>query len=222
MEEAKQLKPLTLVVILVVMLAASVLGLYRWQHRAHEATALLPENVSLERVVARIATHLVVRTEEMPTMLIVNDPDNMRMANPWFYAHAVVGDRVLLWSDQAVLYRVSLDRIIQVLPLNVPTLTSSTPATANTATSTRIITVELRNASGRPGEAKLAAKKLDSQQFQVVKLGDARKIQPTTLVVAGDSIDTAPLLSIFQATTGTIPNAEATSSAEVIVFIGEK
>ena len=234
MAEAKEIKPLTLVVVLVVLLAATVLGIYRWQHRTVDLKAPSTENVSLEETVKRIATHMVVNPKEVPVMLMVTDPEKMREANPWFYGHASVGDRVLLWTDQAVLYSFSKDRVLQVLPLNVPTSTlsqllesatpqtSSTPTSTASATTTRMISVEIRNASGQPGAAKLAAKKLDPTQFQIVSVGDARRIQKTTLVVAAPSVDTSSLLSIFHATTGTTPIGEAETKADAIVFVGER
>ena len=227
-------KPKTLVIILVVLVMASTIGVYRFQQwrTKPKVTVESNENISLEETVNRIGKHFVFNPKEKPVMLMVTEPEKMREANPWFYEHASVGDRVLLWSDQAVLYSVSQDRVLQVLPLNVPTSTLSTllesqspKETPSSVATTTILSVEIRNATGKAGEGKKAMSLVDATKYSISTVTDAKNVLEISTVVSSSSIDQARIKSFadqFHATIGSLPVGEQESKADILLFIGKK
>ena len=73
--------------------------------------------VSINKVVSEVSRHYVLPTGEQPTLATVSDVEKVRSQS--FFAHANNGDEVLIYAKakKAILYRPSIDRILEIAPL---------------------------------------------------------------------------------------------------------
>lgn len=78
-----------------------------------------PTTLTLAEVVAAVGMHLLVPTDETPTMAAVSDLAPLE--DQAFFAHASVGDIVLIYpkSQRAILYSPKLGKILEVAPLTL-------------------------------------------------------------------------------------------------------
>lgn len=133
----------------------------------------------LQALIEKVGTHLTIKRDEQPMIATVKNEQLVREKNPAFYRDAVNGDRVLLWSDQAVLFRESEDRVVAVLPIRSP---SSTQEFVNATTTEPTVeqalkespVLEVRNGSGITGAGKAAVERLKALGFTVLPAADAK------------------------------------------------
>jgi hypothetical protein len=73
----------------------------------------------LAEVMASVSRHMVLPQNETPTVATVSDPEKLK--DQPFFANAKKGDNVLIFSasKKAILYSPSLDRVIEVAPINI-------------------------------------------------------------------------------------------------------
>ena len=88
-----------------------------------KVVALTADDIST--LIAKVARHIVIRTDEKPTVATIQDAQILRTQNPDFYKDAKNGDRLLIWSDKAVLYSTSQDKILSVLPIRIPAVAAA-------------------------------------------------------------------------------------------------
>ncbi len=76
-----------------------------------------------ETIIERIFAHYNAPTAEIPTIATVVDPEQLK-GQP-FFEHAEKGDKVLVFRNakRAVLYRPSIDRIIEIMPIDADQMT---------------------------------------------------------------------------------------------------
>ncbi len=84
--------------------------------------------LDLETLLERVSRLIIVPRGETPTVATVDDANAMRLQDPSFYRDAENGDRVLVWSDKAVLYSMSHDALLAVLPIAGPAPAPTPPA----------------------------------------------------------------------------------------------
>ncbi|HVU06834.1 MAG TPA: hypothetical protein VHE10_03565 [Candidatus Paceibacterota bacterium] len=120
-------KPVQIALIcLIVIIVASLSYAARLQHRvAALENPNLVADAEIKGLVSKIGRYIVLPADETPTLATVSDP--ARLKDQPFFANAVVGDKVLIYTNsrKAILWRPSLDKIIEVSPLNVPPPASS-------------------------------------------------------------------------------------------------
>lgn len=89
-----------------------------------KATPTLPPSPQqrLQDIVVKVEKLMVLPNDEVPTMATVSDPDKLQ--DQQFFANAETGDIVLIYTQahKAILYRESLDKIIEVAPINIPSI----------------------------------------------------------------------------------------------------
>jgi len=73
-------------------------------------------------LIAKVGRHIVIKADEKPTVATIQDAGILRTQNPDFYKDAKNGDRLLIWSDKAVLYSTTQDKILSVLPIRIPSV----------------------------------------------------------------------------------------------------
>jgi|CXWL01.1.fsa_nt_gi hypothetical protein len=75
----------------------------------------------LHATITAVGKLMVLPTGETPTMATVSDP--AKLADQPFFAHAQKGDKVLIYStaQKAILYSPSLNKIVEVAPVNTGT-----------------------------------------------------------------------------------------------------
>ncbi len=130
-------------------------------------------------LIARIARHIAIKQGESPTVATIQDASLLRQTDPKFYKEAENGDRLVIWSDQAILYSTKQDRLLAVVPVSLPSnmgSVSSTQQSVGSLPSESVLsaikvegaTIEVRNGSGVPGTGKIVADKLKALGFNVL------------------------------------------------------
>ncbi|MBY0539793.1 hypothetical protein K2P56_05215 [Patescibacteria group bacterium] len=106
---------IALVVLLV--LTGGGLGYYMLGGPNSKAVA---EN-ELKDVVAKVGKLMVLPEGETPTLATVADPEKLK--DQKFFTNAKTGDKVLIYatSQKAILYSPSLNKIVEVAPVNLGT-----------------------------------------------------------------------------------------------------
>lgn len=178
-------------------------------------------------LVERVARHLVVNPNEAPTVATVQDPASLRENDPVFYKDAEVGDRLLVWSDKAVLYSESRDIILAVLPLRFGSLPTS-PGQSTATTTTETVKIEVRNGTRKVGYAgKVVSMLKESGLFTgtfTAKDAYKKDYQETLIIKTSDKElpkATADLLNIFHVTSlSELPKAERAVNADFLIIIG--
>ncbi len=112
--------------VLAVLLVISIsIGVYFYQ----KATADPQKSAQneLQETITAVGKLMVLPTGETPTIATVSDPEKLK--DQPFFARAQKGDKVLVYttSQKAILYSPSLNKIVEVAPVN----TGNTGAPAN-------------------------------------------------------------------------------------------
>lgn len=196
------------------------------------------EKSDVVALINRVASFILVKSDEEPTVATVQDADALRKSSPIFYKDAQNGDRLLVWSDKAVLYSTTLDKLLAVMPMpaqetsNFGQATSTASNTQATTTTSTIkaenATVEVRNGTTTVGKASTMSSLLKAQGLKVLTIGDAKiKTYPKTVIVKASSNAAsmpATLAALQQATNAEIvdlPAKEVASKADFLVIVGK-
>lgn len=120
-------KLMTVVLPLVAIVALGLAGYFYSQVRTlkQDPQALAQKEVAL--FVDKIGKLLVLPADETPTLATVSDPEALK--DQAFFAGAQKGDKVLIYAGakKAILYSVTLNKVIDVAPLNIGTQKAVTP-----------------------------------------------------------------------------------------------
>lgn len=219
--------------VVAVVLLAGVLIARPWARKdgAVPSADASAETVDLQDIAARVARHIQVAEGEDPSVATVQDADRLKVANPAFYRYAQNGDRLLVYSDKAVLYSTSQDKLLAVMPVVVqPQASSQVQASAQTERES--LRVEVRNGSGITGLAKTMAGKLTVSTADVqmaATAGDAKSKTPyakTVLVVPAAKAALFPkaVAGIQQLTGATVVEslgAEGAWQGDLLLVLGK-
>lgn len=106
-----------IVVLLALLVIAAASAFYFYQ-KANSDPAKEAEK-ELREVMALVEKHMVLPKDEVPTLATVSDPEKLK--DQRFFINAAKGDKVLVYSvsKKAILYSPSLDKIIEVAPVNI-------------------------------------------------------------------------------------------------------
>ena len=82
-------------------------------------------------LVAKVGKLVVLPEEEVPTVATVSDPEALK--DQPFFSKAQAGDKVLIYAEakRAILYSVTLNKVIDVAPLNIGETDGVTPPSGN-------------------------------------------------------------------------------------------
>ncbi len=80
------------------------------------------------KVVAQVGKLMVLPTDEQPTVASVTDPEKLKGQD--FFINAKTGDKVLIYQNnrKAILYSPTLNKILEVSPINLNTGQTVSPA----------------------------------------------------------------------------------------------
>ena len=153
MEQTVSYKSFFLTVAMILVVSGALATAYYFYSQYQKSQQLLknPSQAAQEEATA-LKTAVGVLMElpqgEEPTVATVSDTDKLK--DQTFFARAVNGDKVLIYTQaqKAILYRPSINRIIEVAPVNVAT--SPTPGQTSTASA---LPSSLPS-SGQAGQAK--------------------------------------------------------------------
>lgn len=181
-------------------------------------------------LVGRVARHIAINVNEEPTIATVQDPESLRATDLDFYKDAAIGDRLLVWSDKAVLYSEARDLILSVLPIHLTNseILASSAAQTSDQIKSEGAKIEIRNGTRRTGLGKSFADKLAklSLGFDVLKPRDAVKKNYAQTIIVKISDKSFPeterqLLQVLgNVTLQTLPTAETNVKGDYLVILG--
>lgn len=126
------------IIIVAVLLILAALPSYYYYNQYKKTQALLTNpsataNAEAKQLIKEVGVLMVLPATEQPTIATVSDVT--KLADQPFFANAKNGDKVLIFtqSKKAILYRESINKIIEVAPVN---LGASAPVVAPTAVPT--------------------------------------------------------------------------------------
>jgi hypothetical protein len=218
----------------IVIVAIALVAAIFFYNKYQQAQKLLtnPSEVTKEQVQALIGTVgklIELPTSETPTIATVSD--KTKLANQPFFAKAENGDKVLIYTNakKAILYRPSINKIIEVSPVNLGSIqqpqqtikTTTTPAPSAAQPKVIILngtnTIGLTNVAEKQLKAKIAdiviadkdnANKKDYEKTLVSFTSDAQKVIATQIA------------SILGGEVVSMPKDE-TAKADILIILGK-
>jgi CTP:molybdopterin cytidylyltransferase MocA len=236
LSQKKRLQPPVLIagaVVLVLIIAG-----------AFSSTALRSRKSSggqlgVSSLVEKVGRHIRVIQGEQPTVATVQDPEELKRVNPAFYSEAKAGDRLLIWSDKAVLYSETEDIVLAVLPISIftqqpvqPTEPANVVADTSSSTTEPVIpvvetaSIEVRNGTFTVGLAGNLANKLQEEGgFETLKPKDAARkdYEKTIIVKLSDQPLTETLKKLVEITKAEVvelPSAETNVKGDILIIVG--
>jgi hypothetical protein len=170
------------------------------QQQQQQQLPVYSEN-DLEKLVDRVGQLIEINRSEQPTIATVQDAELLRSSQPDFYKEAEVGDRLLVWSDKAVLYSTTRDKLLSVMLISnqngamegqVTDLSGDTTTTQETLPDSTIesekAVITVLNGTQTAGLAGKMRTKLTNSSLTVASIGDAQKkgYEKTLIVVLAD------------------------------------
>ena len=220
--------PAVVVIALVVLVGGGVLFLV---YQKHHQTLGASTNQSGD-VISEVGKLMVLPSGEEPQLATVSDVT--KLSGQPFFAKAQDGDKVLIYSKakEAILYRPSINKIINVAPIDLAV--SSTPAPSSSAspssspTSTKTYDVIIYNGTTVTGLGSKTKTTLDSKvsNVNVTAVHDAVSSTYTkTLVVdltGGNSAEASTIAKALGGSVGPLPAGEnKPSGTDIIVIVGQ-
>ncbi len=171
-------------------------------------------------VLTAIAKHMVLPQGE-PTIATIEDAANLRQQQS-FFALVENGDQLVIFPEQAIIYRPSTDRIVKVGAVQAPAANENRQAVPEVP-----LTFEIRNGTNETGKASILADQIGTQElYEVLNVGDAgRKDYTSTFVYDLTNGEKSEAVAAFAQIIGSTvtegyPEGEAESNAEVLVILG--
>jgi hypothetical protein len=234
-----------IIIIIVVVGAIAVSYYYYAQYRKAQKLLQSPTLVAAQEaksLTAKVFALMELPKGEDPTIATVSD--TKKLAGQAFFVNSQNGDKVLIYSNakKAILYRPSINKIIEVAPIStgvasqssVPTTsitpvpTSVVPATT-TLTPTpakKLVRVAIYNGTKTAGLAGSYATQLTDKfiSIEVVKKDNSKGDYTSILVIdlTGKNADMAKqIASSLKGKVGTIPADEVKPDADILVILGQ-
>lgn len=188
-------------------------------------------------LIARLQEIVLLPTDQ-PTIATVKDLDN-GSPRTGFLASADNGDKMLLFRDRAILFRPSVDKIINMvgagnlseLPTANTTSTTSgaidlnaSPSADSSINSTPVQTLEIRNGTAVAGQAKTWQSKMTAKGYKVLSIGNAANSNytETTLVnLSGKDISKLEQ-ELGVSAVSNLASGESDGQADAVLIIGAK
>lgn len=230
-----------------VAVALIVLGGYIVYEKYFHLTPAEKAQKELAAAVAGVSKLIILPQGDEPVLATVTDAKTL-IAQQAFFAGSENGDQLLLFPRnlKAVLWSPSRNVIVNVGPIeqqqsavtnqqpasNSPQPTAGPPtgqADANTAVQNTILTLEVRNGTGKTGYASTAADQIRANAgYSVVKVADAaKKDYPKTVVFSRAKNDNQKqlvneLAAAFKADIiFDFPSGEKNTEADALVILGD-
>ncbi|MDF1497557.1 MAG: LytR C-terminal domain-containing protein [Patescibacteria group bacterium] len=228
-----------IVIVALVLLAKNFLGKNGEQEQIQEQTVQQNQEQEakndLDNLIARVSQLIEINQNEVPTIATVQDPEVLKSTQPVFYKDAEKGDRLLVWSDKAVLYSVTKDKLISVMLIDQQQLPSGenvNSAESNTATTTATTVEEenpvinVLNGTRTAGLAGRMKTKLVGLELPVASIGDAgvKTYTDTVIVKLTDEEMPATLKALKDATGAEVVTSlenETALKGDFTIIVGE-
>jgi hypothetical protein len=213
-------------IVLVVVLAASpsiyFYHLYRdAQLKSTNPTAAAQRDA--EATITAVGKLMVLPSDEVPTVALVSDISKLK--DQQFFMSAKNGDDVLIYTQakEAILYRPSINKIINVAPVNIG---NSTITPTPTAAAPQTYTMVLRNGTRTVGLTKTFGAKVKTKESNLT-ISDYENAANTsyqkTIIVDAkgtNANEAGQIAADLGISVGPLPKGEATPSADFLIIVG--
>lgn len=126
----------TSILLIIIVILGLTAGYFYKKSTTNEAAISAREVKNLTNEIGKL---VMLPTDETPTVATVSDPEALK--DQPFFANALKDDKVLIYSNakKAILYRPSIERVVNIAPLNLGEADpqkAATPAPVESQTST--------------------------------------------------------------------------------------
>ncbi len=134
MENMSQKNLMRVEVPFIAIIAVVLAGYFYSQLRVLKQNPQAIAQKEVADLVAKVSKLAILPVGESPTVATVSDPEALKDQS--FFANAQKGDKVLIYAQakKAVLYSVTLNKIIDVAPLNIGNQKGVTPPSSTSTT----------------------------------------------------------------------------------------
>jgi hypothetical protein len=214
----------------VIVIAALVPSVYFYTQYQQAQSRLANPNLfaaeEAKKYIDQVAKLMILPTGETPTLATVNDKDKLK-GQP-FFANAENGDKVLIYSTakKAILFRPSLNKIIDVAPINVAPTEASGSATQNVTPAPVTIKFVIRNGTKTVGLTKTYETELMKvvTNAEVVDRDNAKTTDFTKSLLVDvkgtKSTEATQLATQLGLSESPIPAGESTPAADFLIILG--
>ncbi len=125
------------IVSIIAVVAIITAGYFYAQVRELKKDPNVAAQQEVQSLVVKVGRLVVLPAGETPTVATVSDPEALK--DQPFFATAVKGDKVLIYAQakKAILYSVTMDKILDVAPLNIGDGKAVTPPSQAKDTATQ-------------------------------------------------------------------------------------
>ncbi len=216
------------IVIAVIILAIASAGYFYYRFTEAQKRIANPTLIAQEeakKITDAVGKLVVLPSDETPTIATVNDKEKLK--NQAFFASAENGDKVLIYTNakKAILYRPSVNKIIDVAPVNIGGNNQATQS-GQPQQPTAQIKVILLNGTTIVGLTKTFEEQMKQKAPQVVVAdrdnAKKRDYKQSVLVdLTGKKKEELIALSdTLGIKIGPLPEGESTGSADFLILLG--
>lgn len=206
---------------LLILLAASLPAYYFYnQYQKSQALLKNPTEAAKEEVralVAKVGQLLELPQGEEPTVATVSDKEKLK--DQAFFAKSENGDKVLIYTNakKAILYRPSVNKVIDVAPINIGSSSQSQAQPLRVALLNGTTAIGLTKSVETDLKAKLT-------NVEVVLKENAKKndYEKTVIVVLsqGRELEAKQIAEVLGAQVSSLPEGEVKPKAEILIILG--
>ncbi|MCL4353927.1 LytR C-terminal domain-containing protein [Patescibacteria group bacterium] len=218
--------------IVFVVVAIALISSFYFYSKYQQAQKLLndPSQASkaeTQELLTKVGNLIVLPSGETPTVATVSD--KKKLANQAFFKNAENDDKVLIYSQaqKAILYRPSINKLIEVASVNLNMLNNQKSANKSISPTPTEAKAVILNGTARIGLTNLAETKLKEKisTLQVLDKDNASKntYQKTLVSYSSDSQKAMAeqIAKILGGEVGPIPTGEKTVDSAILIILGK-
>ncbi|MCL4354580.1 LytR C-terminal domain-containing protein [Patescibacteria group bacterium] len=215
-----------------IVVAIALISSFYFYSKYQQAQKLLENpnqagKAEIQALLTKVGSLMILPSGEVPTVATVSD--KKKLANQAFFKNAENDDKVLIYSraQKAILYRPSINKIIEVASVNLNMSNNQQSASKSVSPTPAIIKAVILNGTTRIGLTNLAETKLKEKisTLQVVDKDNASKnTYQKTLVSYGSNSQKATaeqIAKILGGEVGPIPTGEKTVDSAILIILGK-
>jgi len=221
------LKRLVIIILVISAIGGVVTGVtYFRKYQTLKANPTIEAQKETEALVATVGKLMELPTDETPTVATIADKEKLK--DQPFFAKAENGDKLLAFTQamQAILYRPSSNKIINVAPILIDQKAEVQPTkpTAQISAGLKISYYNGTETIGLSGQAEKAVKTAYSN-YQTAILGNASKKDYTeTLVIdlrGTHAKEAGEIASLLKGKVSPLPAGESKPDADILIISGK-
>jgi len=224
---------IVIILVLLALAASSVWYFLKYQDAKKQISILSSlegqQEISkeeIEKVLKDVGKLILLPTNETPTVATIEDAQALAKDQA-FFAEAQNGDKVLIYSDRAIIYSPERNVLVNVGPIYfqdqaTPT-EEATGIDEEEVTEAETMSLDIRNGSRTQGVAKSLEDKLSTNDdYSVASVGNASRLDysETVLVNLGGGDVSALEAELGVTAVSALPDGEEESSADVVIILG--